>query len=637
MLKQMRAGAKSPVVKFVLFGLLLLAMTGLALIGGNSVFNSIGGSDVVAKIGGIKIHSADFERMVRDELSRKNMSESDAIRAGIPRIILKQELNRQAFNLAAVDADILPGEVLAARQIKGIIAPYVKKGMQPQDALDRLEQAYNMSEPQLVASLKSDIATQMLQSVVMSGAYPPKQLVDDAMKYSDEYRSGEYFMLTAKDVPPVKPPSEADLKSYYETVQSDYTLPEYRALTVITLSRKAVAATIKIPDARLEQHYKDNLDAYRLPQTRIIAQAIAPDEATAMKVYQAAQKDNNLRAAVKQAGGKVSYLKAEPFQRKQIAQELRLAAFAGTQGTITAPIKTPLGWHILYIKKIIPGVVQPFSAVKSEIESNLAQDKIDDAMYKESNKIEDAIGGGASLQDIAKQFNLPVTVLKKVSASGVLAGEKTPDAKVPDIAKIVSAGFSLEKGDTSQMIEAPDGSYQVVGVDDVFPASQPPFSDVRASVLARWTKDQELEALNDKAKSIIARLQKGESFTKIAAELKQQVMQTGEIQRSEPSKQAKLSDDMLNGLFSLSAVGETTTVTAQNALAILRLTGRQIKIPKDTIKADEEGFASALQQQISGDLLEQYRQYLWGKYKAHINEKLFDSLYAQNGDNSDSD
>ncbi len=637
MLKQMRDGAKSTVVKFVLFGLLLLAMTGLALIGGNSVFNSIGGSDVVAKIGGIKIHSAGFERMVRDELSRKNVSESDAIRTGVPRIILNQEINRQAFNMAAADTDILPGEVLAAQQVKGIIAPYVKRGMKPQEALGRLEQAYNMNESELVASLKSDIATQMLQSIVMSGAFAPKQLVDDAMKYSNEYRSGEYFMLTAKDVPPVKPPSEAGLKSYYETVQSDYTLPEYRALTVITLTRKAVAATIKIPDAQLEQHYKDNLDAYRLPQTRYIAQAVAPDEATAMKVYQAAQKDNNLAAAVKQAGGKVTYLKAEPFQRKQIAEELRLAAFAGTQGTITAPIKTPFGWNILYIKKVIPGKVQPFSAVKGEIESNLAQDKIDDAIYKESNKIEDAIGGGAALQDIAKQFNLPVVVLKKVSASGVPAGQKKPDAKVPNIAKIVSAGFSLEKGEASQMIEAPDGSYQVVGVDDVFPASQPPFSAVRAAVLDRWTKEQEFEALNNKAKNIVARLQKGAAFDKVAAELKQPVMQTGMIQRGETSKQAKLDDDMLNGLFSLSAVGETTTVTTKNALAVLRLTDRKIKMPKDTLKSDEEGFASALQQRISSDFLEQYRQYLWGKYKAHINEKLFDSLYAQNGDSSDSD
>ncbi len=636
MLKQMRDGAKSTLVKFVLFGLLLLAMTGLALIGGQGVFNSVTGNDVVAKVGGTKIHSEDFERTVRDTLDRKNVRESDAIRAGIPLKILKQQIDQQVYAMAARDADILPGDTLAARQIRDIIAPLVKKGMSQQDALQRLEEAYNMREPQLVATVKTDIATQMLFNVITAGTAAPEQLVDDALKFRNEYRSGKYFMLTSKNIPPVKIPSSATLQDYYNSVQSDYTLPEYRTLSVVTLSRKAVAATIKIPDARLEQHYKNNLEAYKTPETRIVAQAIAPDEATAERIYKTAEKDHDLRAAARSAGAKVSYVAPEPFKREQIAQELRLAAFAAKAGTITAPIQTPLGWHVLYIKKVEPGVVRPFSAVKSEIESNLAQDKIDTAIYNESNKIEDAIGGGSTLSEIAKQFKLPETVLTKVDANGIPAGQKQPDAAVPNLAKIVAAGFSLDKGEASQMIEAPGGSYQVVSVRDIYPASQPPFSAVRADVLARWMKDREMKALGDKADDIIARLQKGASFDKIAAELHQPVMQTGEIRRGESSMQAKLDDNMLNGLFALDAVGQTTTVTEDNALAILRLTGREIKMPQAHLKEDRQNLADVMQRLIDNDLIEQYRQSLWAKYDVHINQKLFNTLYAQNGaDGSD--
>ncbi|MDE2337152.1 MAG: peptidylprolyl isomerase, partial [Alphaproteobacteria bacterium] len=337
MLKQMRDGAKSTLVKFVLFGLLLLAMTGLALIGGQGVFRSALQDDAVARIGSTKIHAEDFERMVREELRRKNVREADAIRAGVPRKILQQEIDRRVFAMAANDAGILPGDVLAARQIRSIIAPLVKKGLSQQEALQRLEQAYNMNEPELVSSVKTDIATELLFRVITSGSYAPKQLVADALRFRNEYRTGAYFMLTAKDVPPVSPPSDATLKSYYTSVQGDYTLPEYRTLTVVTLSRKSVAATIKIPEAKLEQQYKDNLDEYKTPETRIIAQAVAPDEATAESVYKAAEKDNDLRAAAKNAGVKVSYLLPEPFTRKQIAPELQLAAFAGKAGAITAP------------------------------------------------------------------------------------------------------------------------------------------------------------------------------------------------------------------------------------------------------------------------------------------------------------
>ena len=74
--------------------------------------------------------------------------------------------------------------------------------------------------------------------------------------------------------------------------------------------------------------------------------------------------------------------------------ELAEAAFLLDSGTISRPIKTDLGWHIVRVGEIQQATVQPLREVRDEIRRVLAEDKAVDELFGLANRFEDALGGG---------------------------------------------------------------------------------------------------------------------------------------------------------------------------------------------------------------------------------------------------
>ena len=634
MLKQMREGAKSTVLKLILFGLLLFAMAGLALMDVQGVFRGGVHNDTIVSFGRDKMSAQTFERIVQSNLRQQHMKQSDAYRNGLPRQILKQEIDTRVFSMAADDTGIVADDVLAAKQVKDVIAPLAEKGATPEEALQRVEQAYGVSEGQLVATIKSQIATDELLKLVGSGVAVPQQMVSDALKFRNEYRRGEYFRLTAANLGDIKTPTDAELKSYYDSISSEYALPEYRTLSVIILDKKTLGDAVKVSEDRLKQYYDDNISDYKTIETRVISQVVAPDEASAKLIFAAAQKSKDLQTASKVAGkDKGNYIKPATFTEKEIAAELSKTAFSGKSGEIMAPIQSPLGWHVLYIEKVNPAVTKPLASVKADIEKELSQDKVSEALYQKANKIDDEIGGGKSVSEVAKENNIPETVLTKIDVHGLGPDGKKESSTLPIFDKLVQAGFGLKKGTASQLIETPDGAFAIVGAKDVTPSEQQPFDKVRTNVLARWTTSHELKSLSDKAEKIVERLKQGESFENVAAEFKQPVQTTGLIQRGEDSTKAHLESNLVASLFSLDKIGQAAAVAGDNSVAIIRLADRKIQAPAETAKKDNEQMTAIINRALRQDLLEQFRLSLMVKYNVVINDQLLNSMFAPKEDN----
>jgi peptidyl-prolyl cis-trans isomerase D len=538
--------------------------------------------------------------------------------------------------MAAVEAGLQPDDVMAAKQVQQMIAPLVEKGMTKQEALQRIEQVYNTSETDLVNAIKGDIAREQLFRFVSSGAWAPQQMVGDALRFRNEYRRGDYFRLTAENAGDVKAPADAELKSYYGTIAGEYALPEYRTLSVLILDKKVLGDSIKISNDRLKQYYDENADEYKTPETRVISQVVAPDETAAKLVYAMAHDSKDLPAAAK--ANKASYIKPASFTEKEIAAELAKTAFSGKQGDVMPPVKSPLGWHVIYVEKVTPGKARPFEEAKADIEKELSQDKVSEALYQKANKIDDEIGGGKTLAEVAKENNIAETVLTKIDAHGMGAdGKKANNSSLPIFDKLVQTGFGLKKGAASQLIETPDGAFAIVGASDIFPSEQQPFDKVRANVLNRWMTDHQLKSLNAKAAQIGDELKKGASFEKLAAEYHQPVQSTGLLQRGTSSSKAGLDGNLITALFALEKPNEATSVAGDNSVIIVRLAERKIQVPQETAKKDNTDMENILQRALKQDLLEQYRESLMAKYDVKINDKLLDSLFQTKNENGDSE
>jgi peptidyl-prolyl cis-trans isomerase D len=231
------------------------------------------------------------------------------------------------------------------------------------------------------------------------------------------------------------------------------------------------------------------------------------------------------------------------------------------------------------------------------------------------------------VSEVAKENGLHETVLEKIDAKGGGAdGKKQGDAlPVPD--KLIGTGFTLGKGAASQLIETPDGSFAIVGVKEVYPSEQRPFSAVRGQVLARWTTERTLKSLGEKAAKITERLKAGEAFDKIAAEFHRPVQTTGLIKRGEASAKAGLEGGLLTALFSLDGAGQATAVSGDNGVTVISLLERKIEAAADA-KKETEQMQAVLERALRQDMLEQYRLHLMKEYKVRVNDQLLASMYA---------
>ncbi|MBI3440278.1 MAG: peptidyl-prolyl cis-trans isomerase [Proteobacteria bacterium] len=630
MLKQMREGTKSAVLKLTLFGLLLLAMTGLALMDVQGMFRNGVGGNTVASIGREKLAAIDFDRLVQSALHEQHMKQSDAYRAGFPLQFLKQEIDSRLFMMAANELGIQVGDEVAAKQVKAMLAPLVEKGLSEKEALQRVLQSYRLSEGQFVSMLKSQMASQQLLGIIASGAHAPKQLVDASLAYRNEWRRGDYFTLTADDLEAAKTPSEEELKAFYTAVAREYALPEYRTLSVITLDKKSVGDEVTISNDKLRQVYEENISDYKTPETRVISQVVAADEKTALQIHDAAMITKDLQKAA--AAGKGNYIKSVAMTEADMLAELSKAAFASPAGQVLAPIKTPLGWHVVYVEKITPGVTKSFESVKAVIEKDLLQDKVATALYERANKIDDEIGGGKTLSEVAKENGLRITVLEKIDAHGMGQNGKKSSAMLPLFDKILETGFGLHKGAASPLIETPDGAFMIVSADDIVPSEQQSFDKVRAQILARWKTDRHVKALSAKSAQIMDRLKQGEPFDKIAAGFKKSVQATALVKRATPDASTKANDHLIEALFSIDKVGHATAVGGDNSVTLIRLAERKVTPLKDINKTEVNTVEALLNRTLKQDLLEQYRLSLMDKYDVTVNGRLMSEMYAPKED-----
>ena len=633
MLSLMRSGTQSIVLKLVLFGLLLLATVGLALMDYQGMFRKATHSNKVADSKCATISTVEFDHLLQGALRRQNMKQEEAYRTGYPEVFLQQEMNSRILTCAVRDLGLYVDDVTAAKELKKMLAGFTKQGLTEQEALQRFLYSLGINESKLVESLKAQIGVEMLMQALSAGATAPQQMVEDATKYRYESRRAEYITLTADDAK--KAPSDDELKKYYTTIADRFMVPETRNLAVLVIDRKAMGGQKAVTPEMLKDWYDTHQSEYATPEKRVISQAVAKDEASAKAIYDQASKSKDLKAAAKNGA---TYIKSAEYGSGDIAVEIADKTFAGKEGDVLEPIKTPLGWVIVHIEKVKPAATASFDSVKAQVEKDGAAGSDDsDALYAKANEIDDMVASGKSLAEIGQTLGLHEHLLDHVDAKGNgINGAKPDTAGIPEADKALASGFTLQKGAVSQLIETQSGEFLLVENRDIFPAAEQPLEKVRADVLKAWDKEQASTALDRQASKAMERLKMGESFDTVAASMNKKVERTEMTPRRE-KPDSKLPHGFVPALFSLDKVGEVTVLPQDGSAILIRLADRRLDVPQQQSKEDTEALRTMLNHSVQKDLLEQYRKSLMAKYKVTFDNQTLKDMYAAKAGEAEED
>ena len=180
--------------------------------------------------------------------------------------------------------------------------------------------------------------------------------------------------------------------------------------------------------------------------------------------------------------------------------EIAGPAFAAADGAVVGPVKTVLGWQLAKLVKIEPGKPAVLAEVHDEIAKQLANRQASDQLVEVANQLDDALAGGASLEEAAKKLGLPLQTVADVARNGEGLDGK-PIADLVGTPQLLPVAFSTDPGQTSSQIDDGANGYFILRVDQVTPPALRPLDQVKAKVLADWQAEARDKAAADKAQA----------------------------------------------------------------------------------------------------------------------------------------
>jgi peptidyl-prolyl cis-trans isomerase D len=625
MLQAIRSRAGSFIVK-ALFALLILTF---AVWGIGDIFRTQPVDTVVATVGDHNIRAEELQTAVRRALEQLSMRFGSAIdlqqakQLGLVDQTLTQLVDRSLVDQEAARLRLDISDDLIRNVITGNPNFRGADGRFDRALFNAVLAANRLTEEQYVALLRHDIPRNDLIQAVTAGAVISQPTVDLLYRHRNEKRTAEIVSLPVAAVTDVGQPGEAELQSFYDAHKDLFRAPEYRSFTLTSLSPGDVSKDIEIPEAKLKEEYDQRQDELQLPERREVEQILAPSEEKAKEAEQALVDGKEWReVATTVAGQDPDTIDLGLLKREEMPTALGNAAFELPAEKPSEPIKTPLGWHILRVVKIEPPVTQSFEQAKPKLEADLIHQEAVDRIYKVANKVDDALAGGASINDVAAKFSLKTTTVPAVDVSG-----QDPQGKPVELpaasSEVVKLAFATSEGQTSRVTETLDGAIFALRTDKITLSEVKPLDEVRQKAVDLWQADQRRERVAKEAGELAAAVQPGNKLANVAAERGLKATTSAPFTRH-PDQGNSMPQALVPKLFSAKP-GETVTASDPTGSFVAQL--EEVSRPENVSQTATAELSRELDAEQRADIVEEFTRALRSRFPVVIHHEVVDRLF----------
>lgn len=623
MLETLRKHSSSIVVKALMF-LLVLSFAAWGI--GDYIRR--GAEDLpLATVGDVRISQAQYEYEWQSEINRlrsvlgPQFGREQARALGLPESVMNRLVNDTLFDLGAKSLGIVVSDANLRATIEANPSFRGPLGAFDRARFQQVLQTVGMTESRYIALLRADLTRQQLLASVDPGKLAPALLVHAIYRERNEKRAFAYVAIEDQAVPAPAEPDEAALAQYHRDHAKDFTAPEYRALTVLSFNADELAKEIKVSDAELQEAYEARAGEFQTPERRALQQILVADEAKAKQAYELLREGRDFAAVAKEVAGMApDAITIGTLAKNQLLTELAEPVFAVKEGDVTTPVKSPLGWHLVRAAKIEPATHQTLAQVRDALAMAVAREKAIDGLVSLANRVEDALGGGAKLEEAAARFNLKIAKIPAIDPRGLDPAGKPVDG-LPPGESFLPITFETAEGSDSPLTDTGQDGYFIGHVDKVTPPALKPLAQVRDHVLAAWRAQERADAAKKRADALAEKLRAGGDLKALAAEAALTLRESGALTRRGGGE---LPAPLVEAVFKLKP-GETAVARGDKAFYVARLA--RIDEPDPAVdKGTVDSIASQINQSIQSDLHAQLASALRQHYSVSVNRASLERL-----------
>ena len=532
-------------------GLLVLVGISLLVTGAKmDIFSSLQPKYVVSA-GDRHLDSAqfksDFDRQ-REQLSeraQRPVTIEDMVKENLHVRYLEQQTQQLGFLNWAYKAGIRPGKDLVIKQIRAIPAFFNSVT----GAFDEAQYQSKIAEvgltPQrLEDELRDQYTVNHYGSAVFAGMRLPRVYGAVLAGRAMETRDGRWFAVTQAMAGAAPAPTEAQLNAFLAENASKLRRPEFRMASVLLFNSPDDAPASAITDARVAERFNVKKGTLSQPEKRTFVTLTAPTKAAADKIA-AALRAGQTPAQAGAANGGVTPADFNATPRSAVSDPAVAAAVFGlAAGQVSDPVQGRVGFTVAKLTAIAPGSAATLESSRAAIVEELRTEDAKAAVFSRVERYEKARSDGKTLQQAATEVGARFVQLPPFTQDG-----KLPDGQPMNAPpQILQSAYALAKGGESDVIDAGQGQYFVLRLDDIRPAAVPALADIREPLAQQWVLRENAKRLAAKAEELAARVRGGQDIAAVAASAGATVVNRTSVQQT-PQVQAELGQAVLDGLF----------------------------------------------------------------------------------------
>ncbi len=481
------------------------------------------GASTVAKVGRTEISAEQFRLRYNEQLQQLGRQAGRPITPEQARAFgLEQQLLGQMIATVALDerARQLRLGISDAELAKQITAEPAFRGLNGQfDQSTFLQRIRDIgyTEQRFVFEQRQTALRLQIAKAIGAQLTAPKVMAEVVDHFRDEERSVDYVTLDTGKAGDVPAPTPEQLAAYFDERKVAFRAPEYRKVQLITVSQQDIAGTLEVGEEEAKRIYQDRLKLYATPERRQVEQisfANAEDAKRASERVVAGLSFDDL-AKEPEITDKLVDL-GTVTKADIIDPAVANAAFNLAEGAVSGPVTGRFGTVMLRVLKIEPSSSKSFAEVESDLKRDIAAERAKAEVNKVRDKIDEELGGGAQLEEIAKKLNLKLRTIEAVDRSG-RTPEGEPVADLPTGVDVINSAFSTEIGNENDPLQLPGGGFIWYDVANVTPSRERKLDEVKDQVEARFRQDEIIKRINAKTTEIVGKLKSGAALAEVAA------------------------------------------------------------------------------------------------------------------------
>lgn len=546
MINMLAKAQKSWIAKLILG---LTALSFMSLFGVSGYLSSVGKNRPVIKVDDIELKQSEFQYMLqREEAKVRNILgdeylDDENIRAEMIQKIAARELSNAIVDRTAEKNNISISDELVRY---GIMSrpEFQVNGAYDARALKAFLSDVGISEGEYVQGIRRDIERQILLGSVIDDFYPPKILSDLYIRLTGQKRVFSYITVDSSKIKVDRKISDDEVEQYYSDFAPDFIEPERRDADFILISNADISKNIKVTDEEIDAYYQDNISDYEQPETRKVLQMMFEEEQDANKAFFAVKSGQDFMSVATTMAGQTHDETDFGFVSKDmLIDEVKDEVFALRGNSVSNPIRSENGWHIMKVEEIVPMVKMPEKEAKADIVKKIKEEKLYDQMYDFVADIEDKVGEGATLSDVAEQIGAKIYHVEKLAEDGSYNSQSL----LPTLEKIVKtqdfvdAVFSYNVDEVSQSFETEEG-FVLTSVTSIYDAREKTIDEVRPQIEKMWAENEKSVIAQEQINDVMHDLEEGDNIYDVAKRFGLKVVTTKPMARGEASGDLGIGD-----------------------------------------------------------------------------------------------